>query len=159
MRPTEREEWPIPCVHHMLRPSNHLFPPNFVPDDNYIILCPQLEIKTIWCYETKPKKSEKPAINWNQTQDTWLEPPLLLLQCSVQQETFQGENFREFQFCGYSWKFSLWNLGHGVLWRRISEQSTNVFFRKNHIFHQSAKVFCFPLHGTELQDPENSQLC
>ena len=34
------------------------------------------------------------------------------------------------QFCGYTRKFSLRNLGRGVLWRGKSEQSVKVFFAK-----------------------------
>ena len=54
-----------------------------------------------------------------------------------------------FAFCRYTRKFSLRNLGPGVLWRCKSEQSAKVFSAKSY-FHQFAKVFSlesFPLYG------------
>ena len=46
-------------------------------------------------------------------------------------ENFRGRKLsRISRFCGYTRKFSPWNLGRGVLWRCKSEQSAKVFSAK-----------------------------
>ena len=48
---------------------------------------------------------------------------------------------RILQFCGHSWKFSLWNL---VTWHLLVRHKRAIyesFLRKNYIFYQFAKVF------------------
>jgi len=58
------------------------------------------------------------------------------------------------RFCGYSWKFSPWNLGHAIIWRhqRTIHES---FLCENLIFHQFAKVFShksfpLPVYGSQV---------
>ena len=53
---------------------------------------------------------------------------------------------RILRFCGYSQKFSLRNLGDGVLWQKRA-------IHKNNVFHQFTQVFslkCFLLYGSTI---------
>ena len=49
------------------------------------------------------------------------------------------KTFANFAVCGYSWKFSLWNLGRGILWRGTSKQSVEAFPMKIVFFTNSRK--------------------
>jgi len=67
----------------------------------------------------------------------------------VQQETFEGVNFREFRnFVAIRKSFLCKILRHGILWHSKSEQSTKVFSAKIIFFTNSwksspSKVFCY----------------
>ena len=48
-------------------------------------------------------------------------------------ENFRGRKLsRISRFCGYLWKFSLWNLGRGIDWCSKSEQSAKVFLTESY---------------------------
>ena len=65
-------------------------------------------------------------------------------QCSCYNVLYSGKLLREkisqiSQFCGYLQKFSPQNLGRGVLWHGISEQSTKVVSAKIILFTNPQK--------------------
>ena len=70
------------------------------------------------------------------------------------EKTFEGENFwgRKLSqislLCGYLWKFSRKILGHGVLWRSKSEQSTKLLWENRILTNlQKFSLESFPLYG------------
>ena len=66
-------------------------------------------------------------------------------------ENFRGRKFSQIsQFCGYTRKFSLQNLGRGVLWH-CKASNPRKFSPRKLYFHQFVKVFpleSFPLYGS-----------